>query len=356
MTKGYQSKVVLARGKTVYLGIDMHKENWHVTVFAEGEEIFNGRIPGQYEALRKLLDRFEGCEVKATYEAGPFGFWLHDKLTEEGIETIVVPPSLIPIESGNKVKTDKRDSRKLASLLEKDYLKRVYVLSQEDRADRELVRTRRQIVEHRSDVAKQIKSKLLFYGIKSPFSGQQRWTKAYIQWLRGLRFSYKGLKVAFDSLIELYESLSRQILAISREIVKLSRDEKYAGRLALLKSIPGVGILSAMGILVELQDVERFRTAEELASYIGLTPSEYSTGPHVRQGRITRCGNKRVRSYLVESSWVLISKDPWMWAKYERIKNRRGAKRAIIAIARTLIIKMRRILLNNESYKMAMVA
>lgn len=132
----------------------------------EGEEVFHGGIPSQYDALQRLFDHFKDCKIKVAYEAGPCGLWLYDKLTEDGIEAIVVPPSLIPIASGNKIKTDKRDSRKLGKLLKNNMLKRVYVLNEEDRVDRELLRTRRQIVEHRNDVARQIKSKLLFYGIQ----------------------------------------------------------------------------------------------------------------------------------------------------------------------------------------------
>jgi transposase len=136
---------------------------------------------------------------------------LYDKLILDGIETIVVPPSLIPMESGNRVKTDKRDSRKLARLLESNMLKKVYVLTEEDRADRELTRTRRQLLEHRGDVMRQIKSKLLFYGIKSPFSNKREsWSKRYVKWLRELTFEHEILKVPFEILIDLYEHLTLQ--------------------------------------------------------------------------------------------------------------------------------------------------
>ena len=108
-------------GKQVFVGIDVHKESWHVTVRSSGEEIFNGRIPGQYHSLKRILDRYRDARIKVAYEAGPIGFWLLDRLVQDGVETIVVPPSLIPVESGNKVKTDKRDSRKLATLLEKQH-------------------------------------------------------------------------------------------------------------------------------------------------------------------------------------------------------------------------------------------
>lgn len=340
-------------GKRVYVGIDVHKESWQVTVRAEGEEIFNGRIPGRYQSLKKLFERYQGCQMKVAYEAGPFGFWLSDKLSEDNIDAMVVPPSLIPIESGNRVKTDKRDSRKLARLLESNMLKRVYVLTPEEREHRDLLRTRRQIVDHRNDVARQIKSKLLFYGIAPSFSPTTRWSLKYVEWLKMLRFDTIYLKESFDLLIDLYEYLTRHIARINRKVALLCRDNKYSDRIALLCTAPGIGRLTAIEILVELQDISRFKSAEELASYIGLIPSEYSTGEKTRQGRITRCGNKRVRTYLVESTWMLITKDPVIRLKYLKLKAARGGKRATIAIARKFLIMIRRMLLDNVPYRMA---
>jgi transposase len=345
-----QNKKVLVRGKEVFIGVDVHKESWYVTARAEGEEVFHGGIPSQYHVIRKLLDRFKDCKIRVAYEAGPCGFWLYDRLTEDGIESIVVPPSLIPIESGNKVKTDKRDSRKLARLLENNMLKRVYVLNEEDRVDRELLRTRRQIVEHRNDVARQIKSKLLFYGIRSPFAPRYGWGQNDLQWLKGIKLPRESLKACFESLIEVYEYLTNQLIHMNQRIKELSQSLKYRQRLKLLCSIPGVGAWIGMEILVELPEMERFKSGDELASYIGLTPSEYSTGQYVRQGRITRCGNKRVRTCAVEGSWIWITKDPLMRLRYNKLKAMKGAKRAIIAIARKLIIRIRRILLNKEPY------
>lgn len=356
MRGDYQKRQILARGKDVFIGIDVHKESWQVTVCAEGEELFNGRLPSQYHALEQLIARLPTCRVKAAYEAGPCGFWLYDKLTADGIDTIVVPPSLIPVESGNRVKTDKRDSRKLARLLEGNMLKKVHVLSEGERADRELVRTRRQILEHRSDVLRQIKSKLLFHGIKIPFSAQRTWTKKYVRWLKELTFEHETLRVAFDYLIELCDHLTAQIININERIAELAKSAKYANKVQLLRSVPGIGTVIALEMLVELQDVKRFKSADKLAAYIGLTPSEYSTGEYVRQGRITRCGNKRVRTCAVEACWILITKDPWVRAKYDRLKRTKGGKRAIIAIARNLMARIRRILLDNEPYAMGATA
>jgi len=132
--------------------------------------------------------------------------------------------------------------------------------------------------------------------------------------------------------------------------MELPQSNKYRQKVKLLKSVPRIGTMIAMELLVELSDIERFARADELASYIGLRHSEFSTGEHVRQGRITRCGNKRVRTCLVESSWILIQRDPYMRSKYDQLKRFKGGKRAIIAIARNLIIRIRRILLINEPY------
>ncbi|MBS1232978.1 MAG: family transposase [Nitrospirae bacterium] len=354
MKKDYHGRRILATGTDVNIGIDVHKESWHVTVMSEGEEIFHGRMPSSYQAFKRFLARFKNCRIRVAYEAGPCGFWLYDKLMADGVKTIVTPPSLIPMESGNKVKTDKKDSRKLANLLGKGMLKEVHVLSAKERSEREIVRTRRQLVGHCSDVARQIKSKLLFNGIQYSASGRERWTKGYIKWLRELSCKEESLKISLMSLLDLYEYLSQQIKKISKELVALSQMERYRARVALVRSVPGIGLLNAMELLVELQEIGRFKSARELASYTGLTPSEYSTGQHIRQGGITRCGNKRVRAALVESSWILVGKDPYMRCKYTKLKNRKGGKRAIVAIARNLVVRLRKMLITNEPYRIGM--
>ena len=173
MVKRTKTKDVLARSFSVSIGVDVHKRSWHVTAVSDGVVLFQGAVPSCYEALQAILDRFEDCTVTVAYEAGLFGFGLHDHLQRDGIRCLVVPPSLIPVEIGNKVKTDKRDSRKLALLLEAGLLKEVFVLDEELRMHRELLRTRRQIVEHRADVMKQIKSKSHFH-FTGPVEGEGR--------------------------------------------------------------------------------------------------------------------------------------------------------------------------------------
>jgi transposase len=173
-----------------------------------------------------------------------------------------------------------------------------------------------------------------------------------MNWLQKLDLGHDALNRSLKALVDLFNSLNAEKKALTKDVLQLAKEEKYAQRVDLLKTIPGIGPLSAIEILVEIQDITRFKTADALAAYLGLTPSQYSTGEHIRMGHITHAGNGRVRTTLVESSWTLIGKDPEMRSKYERVKNRRGGKRAIVAVARNLSGRIRRILLDQVPYQL----
>ncbi len=356
MTEYRRHDDVLARSAQVSIGIDVHQWSWHVTALVEDEKVFSGAIPAEYAALTSLLERFEDCELRAAYEAGPCGFGLYDALEQDGIHCIVTPPSLMPMEIGNRVKTDRRDSLKLARLLAAGMLRRVFVLTEEQRAHRELVRTRRQLVTHRAAAMMQIKMKLLFHSLRVPRGARDAWSGRYVAALRALPYPFPALRITIEALLTTFEELKTKIAGLNREIQALARSETYRERVKLLTTVPGIGVLSAMEILTELGDVARFRSNEALASYLGLTPSEFSSGESVRQGHITRCGNARLRSTLVEDCWCLVRIDPAMRKKYERIKRFRGGKRAIVAIARTLAGRIRHILLHREPYVLGTTA
>jgi len=335
-------------GEDLFIGIDLHKARWHVTIRSADVELFCGSISGEWEALRRLLDRYEGNRIQAVYEAGCFGFWLYDRLAEHGVECFVTPPSLVPQEYGNRVKTDRRDSRKLSSLLAKGLLKRVWVPSQEERYHRQVVR-RRQLVRDRVRTQNRIKSELQFYGISLP-TPKGRWTHIYFDNLRRIRFGNRWMQHSFNRLLEQYELLSELIDKQTKVLRDLAKTESYCKRVEILSSIPGIGVITAMEILLKLQDVARFRRADQLAAYVGLTPSQYTSADKVRMGRITGIGKDSVRTTLVESSWWLIRKDKAMRIKYEKIKARAGAKRAIVAVARILILRIRRMILDGQGY------
>jgi transposase len=164
------------------------------------------------------------------------------------------------------------------------------------------------------------------------------------------------MQESFERLLEEYHFLTQQIQRQTKVLRELAQTPRYRGRLAILKSVPGIGLIAAMELLLELQDVERFRRADQLAAYVGLTPSRYSSAEKVRMGRITAIGKNSLRGTLVEIAWRLNGKDPAMREKYERIKVRAGSKRAIIAIARTTLLRTRRMLLDQRPYAVGLVA
>lgn len=335
--------------KRLYLGIDIHRLRWFVTVITEEVELFSGSIPGTWDALRTLLERYRGCEIQAVYEAGYSGFWLYDRLVEYGVDCIVTPPSLVPSEYGNRVKTDRRDSRKLAQLLAKGLLRRVWVPTAEERCERQVIRRRRQLIADRVRIQNRIKGELYFYGIEVP-APVGRWSNLYVERLHRLCLENRWMRESFQRLLEEYASLTQQIGLQTDLLRELAAAPRYQEQVKILQTIPGVGSITAMELLLELQDVGRFHRANQLAAYVGLTPSQYSTAEKIRMGRITGIGKNTLRAMLVEASWRLIEKDPAMREKYERIKLRAGSKRAIVAIARMTLLRARRILLDRQPY------
>ncbi len=339
--------------ETIFLGIDLHRTTWYVTARTYDQELFTTGIPGNGEALERLLVRFSGRRIKAVYEAGYFGFWLQHWLASLGVDCIVTPPSLMPQEYGNRVKTDRKDSRKLANLLAKDLLKHVYVPTEEELYHRQVLRRRTQLIQDRVRTQNRIKAELQFYGIDIP-SPRGKWSQIYLGNLKRIRFGNRWIQESFKRLIEMYEFLSAQIQEQTRLLKELAKESLYQRRVEILTSIPGIGVLTAMEILLELQDMERFQKPEQLAAYVGLTPAQYSSGDKVRLGRITGIGKSHLRASLVEASWYLISRDAVMRQVYERIKSRAGGKRAIVAVARRVLLVTRKMLIDDRMYQSAM--
>jgi len=312
------------------------------------------RISPDPGLLTQLLTPFSHLpkeKVHMVYEAGCFGFWLAQKLQKMGYSAIVTPPTMIPVQSGNKIKTDKRDSQKLALYLSKGLLKGVYIPEREVLFDREWTRTREQLVKHRATIEHQIKSKLLLHGDLHDYSHHGAWSLA---WIRKLRSGIKGSPLApiVEVLLNARQALVEQIQGMNKKICFLSKEKRYQNQIVLLTSVPGIGRLSALKFILELgNQIDRFKNGDSFVANIGLTPSEYSSGPHVRQGKITRSGNKRLRSLLVEASWLFIRKNQKMYERYEEIKKRRGSKKAIVGTARRLAQILRRIILDNQPYQ-----
>jgi transposase len=196
-----------------------------------------------------------------------------------------------------------------------------------------------------------IKSFFLTYDIKVPEEAGVDWSGDFEAWLRGLKLEDPSLDRVFEELRGLYFDLDARVDGLTKELRQLARSQDYTPMVELLSTVPGIGWLTALTLVVEIVDFARFPDGEALSSYAGLTPSEHSSGDRVRHGHITRQGNPVVRSVLVESSWILIGKDPEMRRFYDRIKVRRGGKRAIVAVARKLCHRLLAIAQSGQPYR-----
>lgn len=338
--------------QTIYMGIDVHEITYRISLFHQGEEILNQSSPADYSCVKKLLKRYSKFIIHAVYEAGAFGYSLYDKLKGDGVRVIVTPPSKIPSAPGDKVKTDTRDCRKLAQLLSAGLLKAVTVPIQRVREDRELLRTRDQLVDQRRRIYQQIQSKLRFHGLSLRFRG--RISSAGSHALLAIPME-QSLRCAFEHLLETYDFYTGLLKRVRKEVLAIAEKQEYLKAIKLLMSIPGVGLLTALAWVLELPSMREFECADRLASFLGFTPSESSSGDTRHQGRITRNGNAKMRWSLIQSAWILVQKDAAMGDYFDRLKHRRGAKRAIVAVARKLSARMRAVLIKQTPYALGTV-
>lgn len=339
-----------ARG--IYVGVDVHLLRWQVTVMADEREVFSGSLGGNWRELERLLSRWERRRIVVAYEAGFSGFWLHDAIVQWGGRCIVVPPSLIPQESGSRIKTDRRDSSKLAMLLSRGILKQVWVPCVWHRQDREVVRQRNRLVRDRRRVQCQIKGLLHWYGLPVP-RPSVRWSLGVVAGLEAVRVESEEMQASYERLLAQYRQVTVWLAEQTALVRQLAGSERYRDGVSLLMSIPGIGLITAMELLLELSDVSRFSRVDKLAAYVGLTPSQYSSGEHLRLGHITRGGKAVLRGLLVEAAWTAIRRDRHLAEVYERIKRRAGGKRAVVAVARRLLGTARAILLSGKPYRTA---
>jgi transposase len=229
------------------------------------------------------------------------------------------------------------------------------VPAKELRAERQVSRRRRQLVEDRVRVQLRIKAELTRVNVVVAAGG--KWSLLTRERLSQLKvFPTRWEQESFARLLSEYDFLCQAVAEQTKLLKALAETERYRAQVAILTSIPGVGLICAMEILLEIGDVTRFARAKQLAGYLGLTPSQDSSGDHVRLGRITKSGKGPLRGLLIEAAWILIRKDAAMRAVYSRIRSRAGAKRAIVAVARRMMLRARRMLLDRTAYALGVVA
>jgi len=345
----------VATDVTVYIGIDVAAEELAVCVLGSDLEVLaRVKLPYAEEAVSWLMDRLPGCSVHAVYEAGPTGYVLLRWLRRYGCRTaFMVAPSLVPVASGDRVKTDKRDALKLATLLATHNLKDAFVrdLTDEQYADRQVVRCRTQARQKRTTIQIQVKSLLLMHNIRLPRE-MKNWSKRTRAWLNQVETGHCSVGLALREQLRWWEEAHAAVKRLDQLCKGLAEEERFAADVKRLRTIPGIGLTTAMLLLTELPDLPaRFENGEALARYTGLVPTEYSTGKtQGRRGHLPGDGNAEVRSALVQAAWRLIAKDAFQRERYERLRPRCGGKKAIVAVARHLAMTVYAMMRDQQNY------
>jgi len=302
--------------------------------------------------LKKHLDKhYPNADFECGYEAGFCGFWIQKELDKVGLKTKVAHASDIPTnDKERKQKEDKRDARKIAKGLKNGAIAGIYVPEDEALKTRNLVRERYSITKNARRIKNQIKSHLALYNIEiSQDMTNKYWSKRYITWLEKERD--ERMDGALNLQIMRLKLLRELQLYANQAIRKLAKSEAYKKLHDLLLSVPGIGTLTAMLLISELIDMKRFTNFTNLCSYVGYIPTMADSADKENRGSLTKRCNQRVRSALVESSWVAIKNDTALLLKYEIFTKRMTGQEAIIRIARILLSRIRYIWLNQQAYK-----
>jgi transposase len=292
--------------KVRFLGLDVHAETIAVAIAEQDGEVRSlGIIPNRAESVRKLVKKLGPAEqLRACYEAGPTGYVLYWQLAELGVECAVVAPSLVPVKSGDRVKTDRRDAAKLARCHRAGDLTAVWVPDASTEALRDLVRAREAAKQDQLRARHRLSKFLLRTGQRA-MPGVKAWTQAYMTWVRRLRCAQAAQEWTRLDLLHEVEHMGERVKRLEeaiREAVKLApaaMQEAIRG----LQALRGIAEISAVTVVAELGQVSRFESARQLMGYSGAVPSEESSGQRQRRGAITKTGNAHLRRIAIEAAW-----------------------------------------------------
>lgn len=348
----------VVKGKEVFVGLEDSKTTWKIAVRCEKMLIHQTGMEAEYPILKHYLRTgFPECTIHLIYEAGFKGFNLYDRLTEDGIQCVVIPPHVVTEPKINKIKTDKRDALRLACILEnRDFRDSCNVPDKERREDRQINRTLIAIGKNIVSTRNRIRKFLDFHGIAVPFAKKERWGRKEFMALKELPLS-ESLKISLNVFLLLLEQLWIHQVALRKALRVLCKKERYRKAFAIAMSLPGIGWYTAIRLVLEMgEDLSRFTNGKKIAAFTGLTPGEHSTGKTIKKGRITGMGSGFIRSTLIENSWVAIRKDPVLLDKFRRVWKATGnKKKAITAVARMLIVRLRACIISDRPYAIGIV-
>jgi transposase len=334
----------------LFIGIDVHKSKWVVTVRTYDLELKTFSMKSSAEELEKfLLKNYPGAQYRIVYECCFSGFWIYDYFAEKGYKIIVTPTNRI-YKDGSTIKTDKIDSRKLAFQLSRELLREVLVPKKRVREYKYIFRIYDKQKMRQGQILRQIKA---FLEQKNHPLKWSRWNKGLLEKLKEIKFEDKLFDLKIGNLLKEYEYIVEQIKDSEKIIEKIKEDEELGRRISIIENINGIGIISAVRMSVNLFDEKkRFESDEKLNHYLGLTPSERSSGDKITRGKSGMCGNKQLRSIIIQLAWMTVRKDGSLLDKFDRVYKKSGSKqKAIVASARKLMTKIYAVIQKEEEYK-----
>jgi transposase len=297
----------MRHSSTLYVGLDVHKESIAIAYALEerdAEVVFLGTIGTRQCDIDKLVRQLtsKAKQLVFVYEAGPCGYWLYRYLTKKHLLCWVVAPSLVPKKAGDRVKTDRRDATQLARLMRSGDLTPVYVPAVEDEAIRDLARAREDAIRDLKAAKNRLKAFLLRQDIR--YEGRATWGPAHLRWLAEVVCPTPAQQIVFQEYVRAVSEHQDRLQRLEAEL----REQVHTWRLApvvqALQAMRGIQFTVAVTLIAELGDLTRFENPRQLMSYLGLTPSEYSSGERRRQGSITKAGNTFARRALIEGAWA----------------------------------------------------
>jgi transposase len=345
-----QSQIIAS--PKLFIGMDIHKKSWSVHLRTDLFDHKGFSMPPEPE---KLVDyastHFSGHEVSLTYEAGCCGFSAARYFLSMGWQVKVVNPADVPRSDKQFYqKTDKLDCRNLCKQLQKDELHGIYIPTEPEEQLRSLLRQRNQVVKQLRRAKSHIKGLLLFHGITIPEQyDNPSWSKDFITWITNIKWSHSTGTACIQSKLRILTLLNNEYLQTSNELRAYCR--KYHKKdYYLLKSIPGIGGLLAAAILAELGDIRRFNNESEFSNCIGLVPGIHQSDQTEKEMGITPRCKTLLRSYLIESSWVAIRRDPEIQAYYRKHAGK-NPKNVIVKVAHKMCRRILSVIKTETPYQ-----
>jgi transposase len=282
--------------------MDVHKESIELATADEREARHYARIGGEAAAVDRAVRKLRSVhrELVFVYEAGPCGFWIHRRLAAQGLSCMVVSPSMTPRRAGDRVKTDRRDALMLARLARAGELEPIYVPDAKDEALRDLVRTREDAVCMQRQARQRLQALLLRNDIG--YAGKTAWTSAHRRWIAGLKLPHPAQQIAFEEYVQAVQEAGARVLRLGAAIQAQLESWRWRPLVCALQALRGISVIHAVRIVAELGDLTRFVSPRKLMGYLGMIPSEDSSGSRRRQGSITKAGNSSARRALVEAA------------------------------------------------------